>query len=102
MSVSLWLLASMPIDVLPPLELTVYRIGGRIGAAMVILAVLYWNQFPKLDLVIVFGVLWMITGIALELITPKTLSQLATVIALAPLVVIGAAINFQRWRHSRL
>ena len=101
MSVSLWLLASMVIDVLTPNELTVYMIGAATAPAIVILAVLYWKQFPKLDLMIVFGVLWMITGIALELITPKPLSQLATVIALAPLVVIGAAINFQRWRHSR-
>jgi hypothetical protein len=101
MSVSLWLLASMVIDVLTPKELTVYMIGAATAPAIFILAVLYWKQFPKLDLMISFGVLWMITGIALELITPKPLSQLTTVIALAPLMVIGAAINFQRWRRSR-
>ena len=83
----------MVIDVLTPNELTVYMIGAATAPAIVILAVLYWKRFPKLDLAIVFAVLWMITGIALELITPKPLSQLATVIALAPLVVIGAAIN---------
>jgi hypothetical protein len=101
MSVSLWLLASMVIDVLTPKELTIYMIGAAIAPAIVIVAVLYWKRFPNLDLMIVFGVLWMVTGIALELITPKPLSPYATAIALAPLVMIGAAINFQRWRRSR-
>jgi hypothetical protein len=98
---SLWLLASMVIDVLTPKELTVYMIGAAIAPFIVILAVLYWKQVPGVDFAIAFGTLWMTAGIVLELITPKSLSLFAVVIALAPLVVIGAAINFQRWSRLR-
>jgi hypothetical protein len=98
---SLWLLASMVIDVLTPKELTVYMIGAAIAPFIVILAVLYWKRVPGVDFAIAVGTLWMTPGIVLELITPKSLSLLAVVIALAPLVVIGAAINFQRWSRLR-
>jgi glucose dehydrogenase len=91
----------MVIDALTPKELTVYMIGAAIAPSVVILAVLYWKRVPRLDFVVVFGALWLTTGIVLELITPKPLSLFAVVIALAPLVVIGAVINFRRWRHSR-
>jgi len=98
---SLWLLASMVIDALTPKELTVYMIGVAIAPFIIILAVLYWKRVPRLDFVIIFGALWMTTGIVLELITPKPLSLFAVWIALAPLVIIGAAINFQRSKHLR-
>jgi hypothetical protein len=97
---SLWLLASMLIDVLTPKELTVYMIGAAIAPFFVILAVLYWKRVPWVDLSIAFGALWMSAGIVLEVITPKELSLFAVVIALAPLVVVGVVINFRRW--SRL
>jgi hypothetical protein len=97
---SLWLLASMVIDVLTPKELTVYMIGAAIAPPIVILAVLYWKRVPSFDLIVAFGTLWMAAGIILELITPRLLSPFATVIALAPMVIIGVAINFKRW--SRL
>jgi hypothetical protein len=101
MSVSLWLLASMIIDVLTPKELNIYMIGAALAPFAVILAVLYWKRLPRSDLVVVFGTFWLATGIGLELITPKPLSLFAIFIALAPLMGIGAAINFQRWRQSR-
>ena len=98
---SLWLLASMLIDVLTPKELTAYMIGAAIAPFIAILAVLYWKRVPWLDFSIAFGALWMTAGIVLELITPKALSLFAVVIALAPLVVIGVVIHFQRWRRLR-
>ena len=98
---SLWLLASMVIDVLTPKELTVYMIGAAIAPFIVILAVLYWKRVLGVDFAIAFGTLWMTAGIVLELITPKSLSLFAVVIALAPLVVIGVVINFQRWSRLR-
>ena len=98
---SLWLLASMVIDVLTPKELTVYMIGAAIAPFMIILAVLYWKRVPRVDLAIAFGTLWMTAAIVLELITPKPLSLFAAVIAVAPLVVIGVVINFRRFRHLR-
>ncbi len=100
MFASLWLLASMVIDVLTPKELTVYMIGAAIAPFFVILAVLYWKRVPGIDFAIAFGTLWMTAGIVLELITPKSLSLFAVLIALAPLVIIGAVVNFRRW--SRL
>src|SRR5271163_3425717 len=98
---SLWLLASMVIDVLTPKQLTVYMIGAAIAPPIVILAVLYWKRVPRFDFAIAFSTLWMATGIVLELITPAPLSLFVVVIALSPLVVFGAVINFQRWSRSR-
>lgn len=98
---SLWLLASMVIDVLTPKELTVYMIGAAIAPFIAFLAVLYWKRVPGVDFAIAFGTLWMTAGIVLELITPKSLSLFAVVIALAPLVVIGVVINFRRWSRLR-
>ncbi len=65
---SLWLLASMVIDVLTPKEITVYMIGAAIAPFIVILAVLYWKRVPGIDFAIVFGTLWMTAVIVLELI----------------------------------
>ena len=101
MFVSLWLLASMVIDALTPKELTVYMIAATIAPAVVILAVLYWKRVSKFDFTVAFATLWMTTWIVLELISPKPLSLLVVVIAVAPLVVVGAVINFRRWRRSR-
>ena len=78
---SLWLLASMVIDVLTPKELTVYMIGAAIAPFIAFLAVLYWKRVPRFDFAIAFGTLWMTAGIVLELITPKSLSLFAVVIA---------------------
>jgi hypothetical protein len=101
MFVSLWLLASMVIDALTPKELTVYMIGAAIAPAVVILAVLYWKRVPRFDFAVAFATLWMTTWIVLELISPKPLSLFVVVIAVAPLLVVGAAINLRRWRRSK-
>jgi hypothetical protein len=43
----------------------------------------------------------MAAGIVLELITPRLLSPFAAVIAITPLVIIGAVVNFRRWGRPR-
>jgi hypothetical protein len=35
----------------------------------------------------------------LELITPKPLSPLMAIVAVAPMLVVGTVINFQCWRR---
>jgi hypothetical protein len=101
MFVSLWLLASMVIDVLTPKELTVYMIGATIAPAIAILAVLYWKRVPKFDFAVAFATLWMASWIVLALISPKPLPLFVVVIAVAPLLIFGAVVNFQRWRRAR-
>jgi hypothetical protein len=101
MFVSLWLLASMVIDVLTPKELTVYMIGATMAPAIVILAVLHLKRVSKFDFAVAFATLWMATWIVLEFISPKPLSLLVVVVAVAPLVVVGVVVNFGRWRRSR-
>ena len=98
---SLWLLASMIIDVATPKELNVYMIGAALAPATAITAILYWLRVPRLDFVVSFATLWMVSGMALELITPKPLSPLMAVVAVAPMLIAGTAINFQNWRRSR-
>ena len=101
MFASLWLLASMVIDAVTPRELTVYMIGATIAPAIVILALLYWRRVPRFDLAVAFATLWMAAWIALELISPVPLSLLFLVVAIAPLGIVGAVVNFHRWRNLR-
>ena len=102
MFASLWLLASMVIDAITPQELTVYMIGATIAPAVVILAVLYLKRVSRFDFAVAFSTLWMVTWIVLELISPKPLSLLLAMAAVAPLLAVGAIVNFRRWRDSKL
>jgi hypothetical protein len=99
---SLWLLASMVIDVATPKELTVYMAGAAIAPATAISALLYWLRVPRLDFAVSFATLWLVSVMLLEVITPKPLSPLMPVIAFVPLAIVGIVINVQRWRRSRL
>ena len=99
MFMGLWLLTSMVIDVLTPKELTVYMIGAAIAPATAVSAILYWLRVPTIDFAVVFATLWMVSVMVLELITPKPLSPLMAVVAVAPMLVVGAVINFQCWRR---
>jgi hypothetical protein len=101
MFVSLWLLASMVIDVATPKELTVYMIGTAIAPATTITALLYWLRVPTLDFAVSFATLWLVSGMVIELITPKPLSPFLALVTVAPMVIVGIVINFQRWRRSR-
>jgi hypothetical protein len=101
MFVSLWLLASMVIDIATPKELTVYMIGAAIAPAIAITAHLHWLRVPRLDFAVSFATLWLVSGIVIELITPKPLSPLVAFVAVAPMVIVGTVINFQCWRRSR-
>jgi len=101
MTVSLWLLVSMILDAATPKELTFYMIAAVTAPAVAALALLYWRGVPKQDFAIVFATLWLIVSIVLELISPTPLPPLTAVVAGAPLLIVGCAIYFLRWRHSR-
>jgi hypothetical protein len=100
MFASLWLLASMVIDVLTPKELTVYAIGAALAPVTAISALLYWLEVPRIDFAVCFSVLWMVSGMVLELISPVQLPLLMIVVTLLPILVVGAVINVQCWRRS--
>jgi hypothetical protein len=100
MFVSLWLLASMAIDVLTPKELTVYAIGTALAPATAISALLYWMGVPRIDFAVCFSVLWMVSGMVLELISPAPLPPFMVVVTFLPMLVVGTVINFQCWRRS--
>jgi hypothetical protein len=100
MFVSLWLLASMVIDVLTPKELTVYAIGAALAPATAISALLYWLGVPRIDFAVCFAVLWMVSGMVLELISPAPLPPFMIVVTLLPMLAVGTVINFQCWRRS--
>jgi hypothetical protein len=99
MFVSLWLLASMVLDILTPKELTVYAIGAALAPATLISALLYWLGVPRIDFAVCFSVLWMVTGMVLELISPQPLSPYVIVVAVLPALIVGVVINVQRWRR---
>jgi hypothetical protein len=99
---SLWLLASMIIDIATPKELTVYMIAAAIAPATVITALLYWLRVPRLDFAVSFTTLWLVSGMVIELITPKPLSPFIAAAAAAPMVIVGIVIHLQNWRRSRL
>lgn len=97
---SLWLLASMLLDALTPPELTFYMIGPAIAPAVIVAGFLYWLRIPPLDYAVVFGTLWMASEMVLEMITPKPLSSLMAVAAVAPLLLAGILVNVRQWQQS--
>ena len=68
MFMSLWLLATMVIDVLTPKELTAYVIGTAIAPAVIALAILYYKRVPTFDFAVTFAALWMASWMALEIV----------------------------------
>ena len=101
MFMSLWLLATMVIDVLTPKELTAWIIGTAIAPAVIALAILYYKRVPMFDFAVTFAALWMVSWIALEIVTPTPLSLIVVVIAAVPLVVMGVIANVQYWQRRR-
>ncbi|MGY3288773.1 hypothetical protein ACVWWP_001840 [Bradyrhizobium sp. LM3.6] len=73
MFAALWLLASMVLDALTPKELTAVMIGIAIGPAVVITAVFYYLRCPRLDFVVMFAALWLISDIGIAFISPTQL-----------------------------
>ena len=82
-------------------DATVYMIGTAIAPATTITAILYWLRVPTLDFAVSFATLWLVSGIVIELITPKPLSPFVALVTVAPMVIVGTVINFQCWRRSR-
>ena len=101
MFVSLWLLASMVIDAVTPTALSVYLIGVAIAPATLISGVLYWLRVPTLDFAAVFATVWMATEMVLEMLTPAPLSPVMGLVAVAPMLLVGAVINVQHWRGAK-
>ena len=101
MFVSLWLLASMLLDALTPVELTFYMIGPALAPAIIATAVLYWLRIPPLDFAVAFATVWMASEMVLEMITPKPLSPLLAILAVAPLLIVGSVLNAQSWYRSK-
>ena len=93
MFVSLWLLASMVLDVATPKELTVYMIGAAIAPAAAISALLYWLRVPRFDFVVCFATLWMVSGMLIELITPKPLSPLIAIVSAPCSISVAGAVG---------
>jgi uncharacterized membrane protein len=101
MFVSLWLLATMVIDVVTPKELSVYTIGATLAPAFVVLAVLYWKRVSRFEFAAAFATLWMVIWIVLTLLASRPLSLLLVIVAVVPLLVVGAVFQFQRQRRSK-
>ncbi|CCD89377.1 conserved membrane protein of unknown function [Bradyrhizobium sp. ORS 285] len=99
MFLSLWLLASMVLDAVTPPELNFYMIGPIIAPAAIITGFLYWLRIPSRDFVLVSAAIWMVCEMMLEMITPKPLSPLLAVAAVAPLLVAGILLHLQHWRR---
>ncbi|WP_257164593.1 hypothetical protein [Bradyrhizobium sp. SRS-191] len=96
---SLWLLASMVLDAVTPPELNFYMIGPIIAPAAIITGFLYWLRIPSRDFVLVSAAIWMVCEMMMEMITPKPLSPLLAVAAVAPLLVAGILLHLQHWRR---
>jgi hypothetical protein len=104
MFAAIWLLASMVLDALTPKELTAVMIGAAIGPAVIITAVFYYLRVPRTDFAVLFACLWLISDIAIELISPKPLPNFLIVLGFVPALLVGAVLHWQRYsgRHDRL
>src|SRR6478609_9733343 len=83
----------MVVDIATPKELTVYMIGAAIAPAIAIAAHLHWLRVPRFDFAVSFATLWLVSGIVIELITPKPLSPLVAFVAVAPMVIVGTVMR---------
>jgi hypothetical protein len=101
MFMSLWLLATMAIDVFTPKELTAYVIGTALAPAVIALAILYYKRVPVFDFAATFAMLWMGSWIVLEIITPAPLPLFVAAMAAAPVIVMGVIVNVRYWRLKR-
>jgi len=95
MSVALGMVAAMLIDALTLKELTVYMIGAALAPAILIGAVIYHLRLPLADLSITLAVLWLVSVMAMEWMTPKPLSYYFIAVAVAPAILVGG------WLHGR-
>ena len=96
----LWLLTSMVVDVLTPKDLTFYAIASALVPAATISGLLYWCRIPKRDFAVCFSILWMMSGMAIELISPIPLPSFMIIVSLLPILVVGIVVNFNYWRQS--
>ena len=69
-------------------------------SSTLISALLYWLGVPRIDFAVCFSVLWMISGMVLELISPQPLSPYMIIVVVLPAVLVGIVINYQRWRRA--
>ena len=95
MSAALGMVAAMLIDALTPKELTVYMIGAALAPAIIIGAVIYHLRPPLADLLITLAVLWLVSVMAMEWMSPKPLSYYFIAVAVAPAILVGG------WLHGR-
>jgi hypothetical protein len=101
MSVALWLLAAMLIDVLTPKDLSVYVIGAVLAPAMTVGAVFYHWKLPRPDLAITLATLWMASVMAIEWVTPQPMSHYFMAAAVAPLLLVGGWLHgTAKWRRG--
>jgi hypothetical protein len=101
MFAAIWLLASMVLDALTPRELTVYMIGVAIGPAVIATAVFYYLRFPRIDFVVLFAALWLASGDAIGLMSPRPLPSLLIGMAFIPPLLVGCALHLRRYRRRR-
>lgn len=100
MSAALGMVAAMLIDALTPKELTVYMIAAALAPAIIIGAVLYHLRLPLADLSITLAVLWLVSVMAMEWMTPKPLSPYFIAAAVAPSILVGGWLHGQAtWRR---
>lgn len=98
MFIAIWLLASMVLDVLTPKELTVYMIGAAIGPAVIITALFYYLQVPRADFAVVLSMLWLISGLTIEMMSPAVLPNYIAAITLGPVFLVGVVLHWQCYR----
>ncbi|MBH5401727.1 hypothetical protein HZZ13_28645 [Bradyrhizobium sp. CNPSo 4010] len=104
MFAALWLLASMVLDALTPKELTAILIAVAIGPAIVFTAVFYYLRCPRTDFAVMFAALWLISDIAIALISPKQLPHFLIALGFVPALLIGIVLHWHRLqrRHEQL
>jgi hypothetical protein len=101
MFAALWLLGSMVLDHLTPKELTVYMIAAAIAPAVIGTALSYYLRFPTIDLVLISATLWLIAALTLEWVSPVPLPSFMIGAAVAPALVVGAILHWDRYRSRQ-
>jgi hypothetical protein len=102
MFAALWLLGSMVLDSLTPKELTVYMIAAATAPAVIGTGLAYHlRSLPRIDFVMISATLWLVAALTIEWISPVPLPSFMIGAALAPALIVGAILRWQRYRSGK-
>ena len=83
---------------------TIAEAFGMRATAVVVTAVFYHLRCSRRDFAVLFAALWLISDIAIGIVSPMPLPTFLVIVGFVPALLVGAVLHWQRFvrRHERL